>query len=132
MMLVGPMPAESKKPLLPENVAGVLCYALFWVSGVILLLTDKRRYVRYHAAQSIAVFAGLQILHALFERIFEISFAVESAWIGIIIGQILLKSIDAVAILLWLLLMVKAYQGEQYRIPYAGDYAESLARTAKA
>jgi uncharacterized membrane protein len=126
------MPAESKKPLLPENIAGVLCYALFWVSGVILLLTDKRRYVRFHAAQSIAVFAGLQVLRALIEKVFEVSFVVESAWIGIIIEQILSKSIYAVAILLWIFLMVKAYQGEQYRIPYAGDYAESLARTAKA
>jgi len=65
------MPAESKKPLLPENVAGVLCYALFWVSGVILLLTDKRRYVRFHAAQSIAVFAGLQVLRALIEKVLK-------------------------------------------------------------
>ena len=126
------MAAGNKKNLLPENVAGALCYSLFWVSGVILLLTDKRRSVRFHAGQSIAVFAGLQILRALIEKIFEISFVVDSAWIGITIEQILLKLIYAAAILLWILLIVKAYQGKQYQLPLAGEYAESLARTAKA
>jgi uncharacterized membrane protein len=57
---------------------------------------------------------------------------VDSAWIGITIQQILLKLIYVTAILLWILLIVKAYQGKQYQLPLAGEYAESLARTAKA
>src|SRR5271166_728176 len=45
-----------------ENVAGLLCYVLGWVTGIIFLLIDKRPFVRFHAAQSIVVFGGLFIL----------------------------------------------------------------------
>ena len=37
-----------------ENVAGLLCYIFWWVSGLIFLLIDKRPFVRFHAAQDIA------------------------------------------------------------------------------
>lgn len=43
---------------LDENVAGLLCYVLGWVTGLIFFLIDKRPYVRFHAAQSIVVFGG--------------------------------------------------------------------------
>ena len=48
---------------LDENVAGLLCYVLGWVTGIIFFLIDKRPYVRFHAAQSIVVFGGLHILN---------------------------------------------------------------------
>ena len=44
---------------LSENVAGLLCYILGWITGLIFLLIDKRPFVRFHAAQSIVVFLGL-------------------------------------------------------------------------
>src|SRR5262244_3627402 len=37
-----------------ENVAGLLCYLFGWISGLIFLLIDKRPFVRFHGAQSIA------------------------------------------------------------------------------
>ena len=37
-----------------ENIAGLLCYVFGWVSGLIFLLIDKRPFVKFHAAQSIA------------------------------------------------------------------------------
>jgi len=47
---------------LSENTAGLLCYLLGWITGLIFYLIDKRPYVRFHAAQSIVVFGGLNIL----------------------------------------------------------------------
>ncbi len=39
---------------LQENVAGLLCYVLGWVTGIIfLILENKNRFVRFHAIQSI-------------------------------------------------------------------------------
>src|SRR6202044_3468799 len=49
-----------------ENVAGLLCYVLGWITGLIFYLIDKRPFVRFHAAQSI----GLSI--ALFAVYLEI------------------------------------------------------------
>src|SRR5260370_376398 len=47
---------------LTENVAGLLCYAVGWITGIIFLLIDKRPFVRFHAAQSIVTFGGLTLL----------------------------------------------------------------------
>ena len=42
---------------LDENIAGLLCYVLGWVSGIILLLLEnENKFVRFHAMQSIIVF----------------------------------------------------------------------------
>ena len=48
-----------------ENVAGLLCYVLGWVTGVIFFIIDKRPFVRFHAAQSIVVFGGIAILYII-------------------------------------------------------------------
>src|ERR1035438_351345 len=45
-----------------ENVAGLLCYVLGWITGLIFFFIDKRPFVRFHAAQSIVVFGGLMIV----------------------------------------------------------------------
>src|SRR4029077_1776249 len=55
---------------LPENIAALLSYVLGWVTGLGFLLIDKRPYVRFHAAQSIIVFLGLQIFQAVLGPIF--------------------------------------------------------------
>jgi uncharacterized membrane protein len=47
---------------LPENVAAMLAYLFGWVGGLVFLLIDRRPFVRFHAAQSVAVFATLNIL----------------------------------------------------------------------
>src|ERR1700675_1850389 len=47
---------------LAENVAGLLCYVLGWVTGIIFILIDKRPFVRFHAAQSIVVFGALTVI----------------------------------------------------------------------
>ena len=57
-----------------ENVAGLLCYVLGWVTGLNFFLIDKRPYVRFHAAQSIVVFGGLHIIQIILDRIFGFGF----------------------------------------------------------
>ena len=54
--------STSSNPAMSENVAGLLCYVLGWVTGIIFFLIDKRPFVRFHAAQSIVVFGGLHII----------------------------------------------------------------------
>src|SRR5271170_5706989 len=57
-----PAAAAPVTSSLQENVAGLLCYVLGWVTGIVFLLIDKRPFVKFHAAQSIVVFGGLTIL----------------------------------------------------------------------
>jgi uncharacterized membrane protein len=76
------------------------------------VLEKKSRFVKFHAAQSLVTFGALFVL-------------------GIILGSIpyiwLLDSLLGIfGFVLWILLMVKAYQGEMYKLPVAGDIAEGI------
>ncbi len=103
---------EKTSTGLSENVAGLLCYVLFWVSGfVFLLIEQENKFVRFHAIQSIVAFGVLTIASALLSWI---------PFIGGFFGTI----IGISAIILWIVLMVKAYQGTKYKLPWAGDFAE--------
>ena len=109
-----------------ENVAGLLCYVLGWVTGLIFFFIDKRPFVRFHAAQSIVVFGGLQIIYIILVRVFITSF-----WVGgvsaVSVGGLLISLVDLLALVLWILLMIKAYQHERFKVPIAGDFAENFA-----
>ena len=117
---------------LSENVAGLLCYVLGWLTGLIFFLIDKRPYVRFHAAQSLVVFGGLHIVRIVLGIVFGVGW-----WMGgwsfgtgfglAMIGGLLISLIGLVMLVLWILLMIKAYQGERFKVPVAGDFAENLA-----
>jgi len=97
---------------LNENVAGLLCYVLGWISGLVfVLLEQESKFVRFHAIQSIYVFGILNLVCIIL------------GWIPII-GYVISVLIGVVAFALWIILMIKAYQGVQFKIKWAGDYAE--------
>ena len=97
---------------LQENVAGLLCYVAWWVGGLIFILLEKdNRFVRFHALQSIIVFGTLNVILILLTVI---------PFLGFFVGWI----VGGLGFVLWIVLMVKAYQGEMYKLPVAGDLAE--------
>jgi uncharacterized membrane protein len=103
---------------LAENVAGLLCYVLGWVTGIIFLLIDKRPFVKFHAAQSIVVFGGLTVL--------RIAVGFLSGLTGFFVWG-LFGLVGLLGFVLWILLMVKAYQHEMFKLPIAAPIAESIA-----
>jgi uncharacterized membrane protein len=119
--------SSSTQTGMAENVAGLLCYVVGWVTGIIFLLIDKRPFVRFHAAQSIVVFGGLQILNILIGMSFGFGFmggwGMHGAW-GVF--GLLYSLVGIAAFILWILLMVKAYQGEKFQVPIAGALAQNL------
>jgi len=108
-----------------ENVAGALCYALGWVTGLIFYFIDKRPFVRFHAKQSIVVFGALHLLSIVFGMFFGISM-LAGGWRGFSLGFGIFHLIQLVAFVLWIVLMIKAYQGEKFRLPVAADLADSI------
>jgi uncharacterized membrane protein len=110
---------------LTENIAGLLCYVLGWVTGLIFFLIDKRPYVRFHAAQSIVVFGGLHIIQIILGQIFGFGFLF-GGWGAFSIGLVLFQMISLLSLILWILLMVKAYQHEKFEVPIAGSIAKSF------
>jgi uncharacterized membrane protein len=120
-------PGPGGQTGLSENVAGLLCYVLGWVTGLVFFLIDKRPYVRFHAAQSIVLFGGLHILRVVLGMVFGIGFGF-GAWGAFSFGFLLFELIGLLSLVLWILLMIKAYQGERFRVPVAADIADSFAK----
>ncbi len=97
---------------LNENVEGLLCYIVGWVTGIVFLVLEKEnKFVRFHALQSILTFLPLSILAWLLRWIPFVGWA-----LGVLVGIL--------TIILWLILMLKAYGGEKYKLPIVGDIAE--------
>lgn len=107
--------ADSNKTAsgLDENVAGALCYALGWITGVVFLMTEpSNRFVRFHAWQSTIAFAALSVACVLLQSV---------PILGMLVAVFLVLPLSAA---LWLILMFKAYKGERFKLPVAGDMAE--------
>jgi uncharacterized membrane protein len=111
-----PAPAAPTEGI-GENVAGLLCYALAWLTGIIFLLVDKRPFVKFHAAQSIVVFGGLHAIHFVLRFTHFFLFSVGLHALLALVGFVL-----------WIVLMIKAFQHEMFRVPIAADIADNLAR----
>jgi uncharacterized membrane protein len=118
---------QSAKPGLAENVAGLLCYTLGWITGLVFFLIDKRPFVRFHAAQSIVVFGGLHIINIAVGIIFGAGLMMMGGFGAFGMGAAIYGLISLVGLILWILLMVKAYQGEKFEVPVAAGIAKSFA-----
>ena len=95
-----------------QNVAGLLCYLAGWITGLIFFLIEKEnRFVRFHAMQSIITFGSLTVIFMI---------------LGFIpfVGWMLMPILAILQLILWIVLMVKAYQGQLFKLPIIGDMAE--------
>lgn len=116
---------KSVESGLGGNVAGLLCYLLGWITGLIFFLIDKRPFVRFHAMQSIVTFGSLTIINYLLGGF--LSFLPYALFRML---RSLTSLVSLAGLVLWILLMVKAYQGQYYKLPVVGDYAEQWAGTS--
>ena len=97
---------------LDENIAGLLCYVVGWLTGIIFLVLEKEnQFVRFHALQSILTFLPLSVIALLL------------GWIPFV-GWVLAGLVWILTFILWIVLMFKAYRGEKYKLPIVGDIAE--------
>lgn len=93
------------------NLAAALSYFIGFITGIIFFVMEKEnKYVRYHAMQSILISVPLTILFSILSII-------------PILGWFVLVLLSPVSFILWLFLMYKAYQGEAFKFPFAGDMA---------
>ena len=110
---------------LDVNVAGALCYVLGWITGLIFFFIDRRPSVQFHARQSIVVFGAIAVLYVVLGPM--MGFGLMTGGMGVwSIFHLLLSVVWLASIVLWILLMVKAYQGEKFRIPIAADLADKI------
>jgi len=115
--------ARNKVGKLPENTAGALAYFSF-LPAIVFLLIDpyrKNKFVRFHAAQCLVVWlAGIVVALAL--RVLGMA-----VFLIPILGPLLVVIVDVAvvlaALLLWVVLIIKALQGEMFALPWLGTFA---------
>ncbi len=109
---------------LQPNIAGVLCYLVGWITGIIFYFIEKdNQFVRFHAMQSILIFGFLTVLSIVISILTGIFLLTPLAFLSAILGLIS-TLIGLVGLVLWILLMVKAYQNDSYKLPVFGEIAE--------
>jgi uncharacterized membrane protein len=114
----------SKGPLedLDPKLGGLLAYLLFgWVGGLIMLFTQKHPEVRFHGAQSVLLSIGLAVIYAVvgvFSSVLTIGFG---SWA---LFSALYSLMGLASFGLWVLMCIKGYNLEHFKLPVIGDYAE--------
>ena len=109
--------SETTTGLAP-NVAGLLCYVGWWISGIVFVVLEKKSTsVRFHAWQSIVTFGVLTVV--------QIAIAVIP-----FVGWILSPLVWILSVVLWILLMVQAGSGKMWKLPWVGNWAEKQASKA--
>jgi uncharacterized membrane protein len=97
---------------LSKNVAGALSYVLGPITGVLFLVLEQDPFVKFHAMQSIVfsvVFFGLNMI------------------LGFTIVLVLLTPLVGILwFILWLLLIYKAWQGQEWELPVLGKVSRQL------
>ena len=117
----------SSSNISSSNVSALLAYLFGWVTGLIFYLIEKEdKYVRFHAMQSILFSVGCTVICVFFATI--------SSMLSIFEMEALSSFMGLIASLFWftfiivsIFLMVKAYQGEKWKLPIIGDMAERYA-----
>ena len=115
--------AQGKVGFLSEPIAGALAYFTFLPATVFLVLDPYKgnRFVRFHSFQCLLLWAaGILIAIAL-------KLAAIVLFIIPVLGpllEVLVSTVIALgAVVIWLVLVVKALQGEFFKAPLIGEFA---------
>lgn len=126
-----PMHAEPRAQgtvgALPETVAGGLAYITFIPAIVFLALEpyNKNRFLRFHSVQCLLLWAAATLVGIALKLASVVLFIIP------VLGPLLVLLVSVVVALavavIWLVLVVKAFQGEMFRLPLLGDFAAQYA-----
>ena len=117
-----PAPPVATSAGLDDNVAGALAYVTIIPAIVFLVLEpfNRKRFVRFHSFQCLFFAVAWTVLWIGLSIIAHIPFL---GWMTILIWPL----VSLVGFVIWLILVLKAYQGQMFKLPVIGDMAEKQA-----
>jgi len=106
---------------------GGLAYLTF-IPAIIFLVTEpykRNLFVRYHAIQCLLLSVAVVGVAALVKVLGLVMFFVPV--VGPLLAVLMAVVAGIAVVLLWFVLVVKALQGEMFKLPLLGDLAERYA-----
>ena len=130
-----PVQVAKSSTGLDENIAALLAYLFHWVSGLIFFLIEKNsRLVRFHAMQALILggtyfIGGFILLFAWFivSAIAAQIHGLLGSLVSLVLGLVLFLFFAGLAIG-WIISMVKAFQGQYFKLPVIGNFAEKFSQ----
>jgi len=116
--------AVASTGFLKENVAAALAYFTF-IPAVIFLLAmpfKRNHFVRFHSFQSILLLLAGLLIALVTRLLFQLLTVIPR--LGYLLAGLMVMLISLAWVLLWAVTMVKAFQGEFFKLPFIGDIAE--------
>jgi uncharacterized membrane protein len=107
---------------LTDNVAGMLAYVTF-IPAIIFLVTppyNQSRFIRFHSFQSIFLFVAVVAIQIMLSVLTVVPFL-------IFVTAPLHMLVALGALILWIIVLLKANQGQMYKLPVIGDLSEKQA-----
>ncbi len=120
-----PPAAAASGEGLADNIVGLLCYLVGVICPILFLVLEpynKKKFVKFHAFQSLfltAAWIGLCIALTILAMIIT-----HIPILGAIIMLLLWVVIGFGGFALWIMLLVKAYQGQMWQLPVIGPLAD--------
>ncbi len=115
-------PAQGTTGGMADNVAGMLAYITI-IPAIVFLVVEpynKNRFIRFHSFQNlfycvalIVIWVGLSVLSVVPGLIFLTLPLHLVVWLG--------------SFIVWIILLIKAFQGQMFKLPVIGDLAEKQA-----
>ena len=107
-------PSRNKRAGLTESLVSIICYLGAFIAGTLVLkLSKQNAYIRFNAAQS-TIFTTAVIVLALGLNVFPV------------IGSLLSLIVAIGGVGLWVIMIIKAYKHEDFRIPVISYWADKL------
>jgi uncharacterized membrane protein len=109
---------------LTDNMAGALAYVTI-IPAIIFLVAEpfnKNRFIRFHAFQSIFASVAWIVLWIALHIIVQIPIL---GWATILLWPL----VGLAGLIIWIIVVMKAYQGQMFKLPVIGDMAEKQANT---
>ena len=105
-----------------DNVAGMLAYITIIPAIVFLVLEpyNRNRFVRFHSFQNIFFHVAWFVLWVALSIFAHIPVL---GWLSILIWPL----IGLAGLIIWIILLLKANQGQMFKLPVIGDMAEKQA-----
>jgi len=115
-------PATASTGGLTDNVAGMLAYVTIIPAIVFLVMEpyNRNRFIRFHAFQNIFFHVAWIALWIALSIVGMLPFL---GWASVLIWPI----VGLAGFVVWLVLLLKAYQGQMFKLPIIGDIAEKQA-----